>query len=560
MHKFLFLKTAVPTLAFFLSMTSLSAQHETIGDPFKQVDIEKMPRSAPYFFKKNARNGTAIETRQVNVDANGMDILGDAANEPSIAISPIDPLRMAIGWRQFDDVGNNFRQAGAAFSNDGGKTWTNPGVVIRPGEFRSDPVLASDAEGRFYYNSLSVPILDCTVFRSTADGEWDNGTYAFGGDKAWMAIDRTNGPGKGNIYEHWSAGAGVCPPNNFSRSINGGDDFETCNQMALGLQWGACDINADGELYVAGVNGGLVRSSNAQTAGATIEWTSLTNVDLGGFPGSFINNSPNPVGLLGQTWVVTNHAPGSQSEVYMMATVVTNAGDWGDAMFNRSSNGGLTWGSPIRINDDPGLENWQWMGAISVSPNGRLDVVWLDTRDDPGTFLSSLYYSNSYDGGLSWSSNERLSDAFDPHIGWPNQSKIGDYFHMLSDDEGASLAWAGTFNGGQDVYFSRITPGSVGAGEAVNDRYFLRAAPNPFLEKTTVSFHLSEKKRTQLEVLDGLGRVMAQLLDEELPPGQRAIEWDGRSANQMRLPPGIYFGKLSVDGNQPRFIKLILGN
>src|SRR6266446_4140171 len=49
---------------------------------------------------------------QVNVDANGMNILGDAANEPSIAVDPTNPSKMAIAFRQFDSVTSNFREAG----------------------------------------------------------------------------------------------------------------------------------------------------------------------------------------------------------------------------------------------------------------------------------------------------------------------------------------------------------------------------------------------------------------------------------------------------------------
>src|SRR4051812_44779080 len=48
---------------------------------------------------------------QVNVNAIGRNILGDAANEPSIAVDPTDPSRMSIGWRQFDSITSNFRQA-----------------------------------------------------------------------------------------------------------------------------------------------------------------------------------------------------------------------------------------------------------------------------------------------------------------------------------------------------------------------------------------------------------------------------------------------------------------
>src|SRR5215475_14845064 len=36
---------------------------------------------------------------QVNVDANGNNIVGDAANEPSICVEPQNSNRMSIGWR-----------------------------------------------------------------------------------------------------------------------------------------------------------------------------------------------------------------------------------------------------------------------------------------------------------------------------------------------------------------------------------------------------------------------------------------------------------------------------
>ena len=110
-------------------------------------------------------------TAQVNVDANGDNILGDAANEPSIAVDPTNPDRMVMGWRQFDDVNNNFRQAGYGFSSNGGQNWTFPGK-IEPGIFRSDPVLDFDEAGNFYYNSLTSNAsgYTCRVFRSAAGG------------------------------------------------------------------------------------------------------------------------------------------------------------------------------------------------------------------------------------------------------------------------------------------------------------------------------------------------------------------------------------------------------
>src|SRR6516164_9353855 len=41
---------------------------------------------------------------QVNVDANGHNIVGDAANECTISVDPTNGNHMAIGWRQFNTV------------------------------------------------------------------------------------------------------------------------------------------------------------------------------------------------------------------------------------------------------------------------------------------------------------------------------------------------------------------------------------------------------------------------------------------------------------------------
>src|SRR6478609_10923521 len=65
----------------------------------------------------------AFISYQVNVDANGNNIVGDAANECTISVDPTNPSRMAIGWRQFNSVSSNFRQGGWGYTSDGGFHW-----------------------------------------------------------------------------------------------------------------------------------------------------------------------------------------------------------------------------------------------------------------------------------------------------------------------------------------------------------------------------------------------------------------------------------------------------
>jgi hypothetical protein len=80
--------------------------------------------------------GTFVSV-QINQDGKGNNIVGDAANEPTLAIDPTNPDRMVVAWRQFDTVSTTFREAGIAYSHDGGQTWPNP-TTLDPGQFRSD--------------------------------------------------------------------------------------------------------------------------------------------------------------------------------------------------------------------------------------------------------------------------------------------------------------------------------------------------------------------------------------------------------------------------------------
>jgi hypothetical protein len=430
--------------------------HQEIKDDDYIPDLrDSQERSPAYNYSMNS-----IVTTQVNVDASGQNIVGDAANEPSIAVDRNNPNRIAIGWRQFNTISNNFRQAGFGFTTNGGQTWTFPGV-IEPGIFRSDPVLESDAEGNFYYNSLAVdPDYFCDVFKSTTGGSaWGDKEFAQGGDKQWMEIDKSNSSGNGHFYAYWNSSYSVCPPGSFTRSIDG-VFFENCVTIPSDPYWGTLAVASNGDLFIGGSIGWdflVAKSSNAKNPTQVVSWDMSTVVSLDGTV-SF-GTGPNPGGLLGQTIIAIDTSGGPyQDDLYLLCSVERNSNpDPLDIMFARSTDGGVTFSAPVKINDDPGTSAWQWFGTMSVAPNGRIDVVWLDTRDNPGTYLSALYYSSSTNGGVTWSQNERLSDYFNPHVGWPNQNKMGDYFDMISEVNGAHLAWAATFNGEQDVYYSFIT-------------------------------------------------------------------------------------------------------
>ena len=527
--------------------------HEQMDDPYLANPDEGTKVSPAYHSRDEF-----FYTIQVNTNQFGQNILNDAANEPSITVDPTDPGRIIIGWRQFDNVSSSFRQAGIAVSQDGGETWANVGP-IDPGAFRTDPVLDSDTEGNLYYNSLTVDGGDylCDVFKIAAGGfEWDDGTFAQGGDKQWMVIDKTSGPGQGNIYSFWTQAYSYCYPGNFTRSANGGMSYEDCITADGDPHWGTMDIGPGGELYIVGAGSYdgvvVIKSSNAQYAGSSISWDFVKYVSL---DGQLTGWTPiNPQGLLGQANICVDTSGGSgNGNVYVLASVERNgSSDPGDVMFAKSTDGGLTWNDPVRVNDDESTANYQWFGTMSVAPNGRIDVVWLDTRDDnPGQYWSSLYYSFSYDQGETWSVNSRLSLAFDPHVGWPNQNKMGDYFDMVSDNQFAHLAWANTLNNEQDVYYGRISLFAVSVEERKNSNIrSFSVYPNPANDRTTVEYELIAGAFVEISIYDVFGHKMRNIVYERKPAGnyRQNVDLDD-------LPGGVYLCRL-LAGDYRQTIRL----
>lgn len=521
--------------------------HEELDDPYLPNQWDNQKTSPAYKMR-----GDFFFMTQVNVDDEGENILGDAANEPSIAVDPTNPNRMIIGWRQFDNISSNFRQAGIGYTENGGETWTFP-EVIDGGVFRSDPVLDVDSEGNIFYNSLTSSFGDytCDVFKIPADGfEWDNGTDAQGGDKQWMVIDRTGGIGDGNIYSFWTSFWSICYPGFFTRSANGGLSYEDCVMVDGDPNWGTMAVGPEGELYIVGEGYGseiiVAKSTSAMEPEMPVAFESYSEVDLDGQLG--IYPSVNPAGLMGQADIDVDVSGGpGHGNVYVLASVIRDSNtDPADVMFARSTDGGQTWDSPVRINDDEFVIDHQWFGTMSVAPNGRIDVVWLDTRNSPGnSVVSQLYYAYSLDQGENWSANFELSEQFDPHIGWPNQDKMGDYFDMRSDEESAHLAWAGTFNGEQDVYYGRISPlvTSVSDPGKQTNRLALSCAPNPAGNHAVIRYTAPENSSVSISVYDVVGNEVKKFQRTNIAGSQNHIDLD-----TSNLPDGFYFCTLEAGG------------
>src|SRR5205807_1606055 len=253
----------------------------------------------------------------------------------------------------------------------------------------------------------------------------------------------------------------------FTRSINGGSTWLDPINIPNSPRWGTLDVDSDGNLFIGGVNlstGGIwcARSTNAKNSAVVPTFDQSTAVNLGG---DIVFSEPiNPEGLVGQVFLTVDRSGTStNNNIYMLASVQPSGFTTGsDVMFVRSTNGGQTFSAPHRINDDPiNHAKWHWFSALSVAPNGRLDVIWLDTRNAGNNTNSQLFYSYSIDGGSTWAANVAVSNSFNPFLGYPNQNKMGDYISVVSDNTGANVAYCATFNGEQDIYYVRVAPAST---------------------------------------------------------------------------------------------------
>src|SRR5256885_9599096 len=128
---------ALFTLAFSAGLTSLILLPSISGQTL--APVHRLPLNEPLETSKNMPPAPPrkIETSprmvsqfgvftsfQANVDANGNNIVGDAANEPSISVDPTDGNKMMVAWRQFNSINSDFRQAGWGYNTDVGVHWT----------------------------------------------------------------------------------------------------------------------------------------------------------------------------------------------------------------------------------------------------------------------------------------------------------------------------------------------------------------------------------------------------------------------------------------------------
>ena len=190
-------------------------------------------------------------------------------------------------------------------------------------------------------------------------------------------------------------------------------------------------------------------------------------------PGNVIVNAPPSLASIGGNHprLAVDPANGTLYIAYVdnrfavLAGATVAAGDQ-DISFVKSTDGGATWSTPVRVNDDPVNNGFaQSAPRVEVAPNGRVDVVWFDRRNSSTlSTLGDIYYAYSSDAGSTFSANRRVTDRhLNTGVGLTGVGGYTWYGPTLAakGNDQLLVAWTdsreGNFdNGGQDIYLSNL--------------------------------------------------------------------------------------------------------
>lgn len=242
----------------------------------------------------------------------------------------------------------------------------------------------------------------------------------------------------------------------------------------------------------------------------------------------------------GTNWESDKQLTFGSSESYNATVGVSGAAvhvAWQDTRYGieeifymRSSDGGLTWSSERRMTNNSGIS---WYPAISVLQN-NVHLAWQDNT----TGNYEIYYDCSTDGGITWEQITQLTidtaESLRPAI-----AVLDSYVHVV---------WNDKRDGNFEVYYKRNPTGNPIGINNISSKipsvYSLsQNYPNPFNPITKIKFDVTKLSSVKIIVYNVSGREVVTLVNERLNPGTYETTFDGSS-----LTSGVYFYKMVTDG------------
>ncbi len=433
----------------------------------------EVPRADVRTLDRSNAGGAAQGLSNVNVGpAIRIDTGGTfGANEPSIIMDEAATPTVVAGWndyRESDKLGGQIR-IGAGISEDGGQTWTD--TIVRPpadrqGRVEGDPMTAYDPlTGNFWVGGISFDDSRGGVFVARKDpnaAAFEPAVMAAltgFADKGLMAAGRAPGifPST-NLYVAYNQG--LLTSGNFGATWNGPTPIDAGSSFLP-------RVASDGTLHIVyrATNGtvGLATSSDAGAmfTNRTVAPRMFTGQrSSGSIPGTFRVS-------VGMNLAIDPISPLLLYSVWSDLTNVIGANANFDIYFARSEDGGATWTSPVVINNESLAVGDQWFPWIEADGDGRLHVMYYDTRhvfqpdNAPEAFIHT-YYNYSDDRGDSWTEVRITAEPFNSELDGLDTSSgnafIGDY-QTITASSGSGLAipcYLSNENGDSDIFVNVI--------------------------------------------------------------------------------------------------------
>jgi prepilin-type processing-associated H-X9-DG protein len=144
-----------------------------------------------------------------------------------------------------------------------------------------------------------------------------------------------------------------------------------------------------------------------------------------------------------------------------------------DVLLRRSTDAGATWSPPVKVNDNRADGTAQFLPKVDVTTGGRVNVLFLDGRNDPSKKLLDAYLATSSDGGRTFDNVRVSAQPFDstvgPTFGDDYGTDFGTKLGLTSGGGKAYAAWTDTHlgtpaTGRQDVSFASVDLGGDRSG------------------------------------------------------------------------------------------------
>ena len=373
-------------------------------------------------------------------------------SETYTTANPDNPLEVFVAYN--DSRGRNFNPiniSGGSFSSDGGTTFTRLTKANGQSPFDNtfgDPVIlynkssgtwftvwldgACGGQGLGGYKSTTPGDPNswthfCVHNNGSDDREsgWvdNNPSSPFFGRMyvSWNDFNVFNcGPSLGCLFATSSSDNGVTWSTPVQVSPNG---TEARDEQITG------DMSGNGTLYIAGMDeggGGFPHNDTNRIFKSTDGGSTWANTFTGTpFPGPGVTS----VGYFacmfpdfGGYWRHEGWGePAAFNDVVHLVYSQHGTGsDAGDVYYIRSTDGGVTFATPFKLNTDSTTRP-QWQVNLSASPAGTLLATWYDAREstncvagDPNTPCYRMWSRKSNDNGANWLPDDMLSDVITP--------------------------------------------------------------------------------------------------------------------------------------------------